>query len=89
MPGSPATFDHSVGRRVSYFAIGVLLATTGEFLNGLLLATPPEIQRALGLTPAEGSWLMAAYSITNLCLHLLPIRFRQYFGIQRSTKVVA
>ena len=66
MPGSPAIFDHSVGRRVSYFVIGIPLAITGEFLKGLLPATPPVIQGKLGLRPAEGGRLVAVYPITNL-----------------------
>jgi MFS family permease len=87
MPGSPATPDHPVGRRLGYFAIGVLLAVTGGFLNGLLLANLPQIQGALGLTPVEGGWLTAAYSMTNICMSLLLIKFRQQFGIQRFTRV--
>ena len=88
MPGSPATPDHPVVRRIAYFAIGVLLAITGGFLNGLLLAALPQIQGALGLTPVEGGWLVAAYSMTNICMSLLLIKFRQQFGIQRFTRTV-
>jgi MFS family permease len=87
MPGSPATPDHPGSRRLGYFAIGVLLAITGGFLNGLLLANLPQIQGALGLTPVEGGWLTAAYSMTNICMSLLLIKFRQQFGMQRFTRV--
>ena len=86
MPGSPATPDHPLPRRVGYFAIGVLLAVAGGFLNGLLLANLPQIQGALGLTPVEGGWLTAAYSMTNICMSLLLIKLRQQFGIQRFTR---
>lgn len=86
MPGSPATPDHPVQRRAGYFAIGVLLAITGGFLNGLLLANLPQIQGALGLTPVQGGWLTAAYSMTNICMSLLLIKFRQQFGMQRFTR---
>ena len=77
-----------MGRRAAYMAIGVLLAITGGFLNGLLLAALPQIQGALSLTPAEGGWLIAAYSMTNICMNLLLIKHRQQFGVQRFTRVI-
>src|SRR3546814_18574402 len=83
MPGSPATPDHPFGRRIGYFVIGVLLGLAGGFSNGLLIANLPQIQGALGLTSVEGGWLTAAYSMTNVCMSLLLIKFRQQFGIQR------
>lgn len=88
LPGSPATPDHPVPRRIAYFAIGVLLGLTGGFINGLLAANLPQIQGALGLTSVQGGWLTAAYSMTNVCMSLLLIKFRQQFGIQRFTRVV-
>jgi MFS family permease len=88
MPGSPATPDHPNARRIGYFLIGTLLALTGGFINGLLSANLPQIQGALGLTSVEGGWLMAAYSMTNVCMALLLIKFRQQFGIQRFTRII-
>ncbi len=88
MAGSPATPDHPVPRRVAYFLIGALLGLAGGFINGLLLANLPQIQGALGLTNVEGGWLIAAYSMTNVCMNLLLIKFRQQFGIQRFTSIV-
>lgn len=88
MPGSPATPDHPNSRRVGYLLIGTLLALTGGFINGLLTANLPQIQGALGLTSIEGGWLMAAYSMTNVCMSLLLIKFRQQFGIQRFARIV-
>jgi hypothetical protein len=88
MPGSPATPDHPGARRIGYFMIGTLLALTGGFINGLLTANLPQIQGALGLTNVEGGWLMAAYSMTNICMALLLIKFRQQFGIQRFARIV-
>src|SRR3546814_20900613 len=77
MPGSPATPDHPFGRRIGYFVIGVLLGLAGGFSNGLLIANLPQIQGALGLTSVEGGWLTAAYSMTNVCMSLFLIKFRQ------------
>ncbi|WP_218036448.1 MFS transporter [Sphingobium sp. EM0848] len=88
MPGSPATPDHPTPRRIGYFLIGTLLGLTGGFINGLLTANLPQIQGALGLTNVEGGWLTAAYSMTNVCMSLLLIKFRQQFGIQRFTRFV-
>ena len=88
LPGSPATPDHPALRRVAYFAIGTLLGLTGGFINALLSANLPQIQGALGLTSVPGGWLTAAYSMTNVCMSLLMIKFRQQFGIQRFTRRV-
>lgn len=88
MPGSPATPDHPRPRRIGYFLIGVLLGLAGGFINGLLTANLPQIQGALGLTNVEGGWLTAAYSMTNICMSLLLIKFRQQFGIQRFARIV-
>ncbi|KKW93986.1 MULTISPECIES: MFS transporter [Sphingobium] len=88
MPGSPATPDHPTRRRIGYFLIGTLLGLTGGFINGLLTANLPQIQGALGLTTVEGGWLTAAYSMTNICMSLLLIKFRQQFGIQRFARMV-
>ncbi|WP_257539730.1 MFS transporter [Sphingobium sp. CFD-1] len=88
MPGSPATPDHPTSRRIGYFLIGALLGLTGGFVNGLLTANLPQIQGALGLTTVEGGWLTAVYSMTNVCMSLLLIKFRQQFGIQRFTRIV-
>lgn len=87
LPGSPATPDHPRARRIGYAAIGVLIALTGGLSNGLLLANLPQIQGSLGLTPVEGGWLTAAYSMTNACMSFLLIKFRQQFGLQKMTRI--
>lgn len=87
LPGSPATPDHPFGRRVGYFATGILLGVTGGFSNGLLIANLPQIQGSLGLTPVEGGWLTAVSSMTSVCMSMLLIKFRQQFGMQRFTRV--
>lgn len=86
MPGSPATPAHPRARRLAYLAIGLLLGLTGGFGNGLLVANLPQIQGALGLTPVEGAWLTAAYSMSNVCMSLLLIKSRQQFGTGRFTQ---
>ncbi len=87
MPGSPATPEHPFARRIGYALIGAIIALTGGFSNGLLLANLPQIQGSLGLTPVEGAWLTAAYSMTNVCTSFVLIKFRQEFGLQRMTRI--
>lgn len=87
LPGSPATPTHPLGRRAAYFGIGILLGLTGGLANGLLIVNLPQIQGALGLTPVEGGWLTAIYSMTSICMSMLIIKFRQQFGLQRFIRI--
>jgi predicted MFS family arabinose efflux permease len=87
MPGSPATPEHPLWRRIGYALIGVLIALTSGLSNGLLIASLPQIQGHLGLTPVEGGWLVAAYAMTNVCTGFLLVRARQQFGLQHMTRV--
>ena len=87
LPGSPATPEHPTGRRVAYLCIGVLLGLTGGLSNGLLLANLPQIQGSLGLSPVQGGWLSAIYSMTSVCMSMLLIKFRQQFGLQRFNRI--
>jgi MFS family permease len=86
LPGSPATPDHPTARRVGYAAIGVLIALTAGFSNGLLVANLNQIQGALGITTVEAGWLTAAYSMTNVFTGFLLIKMRQQFGLQPLTR---
>jgi hypothetical protein len=88
MPGSPATPEHPGRRRLAYFVIGVLLALTGGFANGLLVAALPQIQGALGLTSTEGGWLVAVWSMTSVCTSMILLKFRQQFGLRRFALLV-
>lgn len=86
LPGSPATPDHPMARRVGYGVIGVLIALTAGFSNGLLVANLTQIQGALGITSVEAGWLTAAYSMTNVFTGFLLIKMRQQFGLQPLTR---
>lgn len=87
MLGSPANPDHPARRRVGYAAIGILIALTSGLSNGLLVANLPQIQGGLGLTPVQGGWLVAAYSMTNIFTGFLLVRARQEFGLQNITRI--
>jgi hypothetical protein len=88
VPAGPALPDHPMPRRVGYFAIGLLLALTCGFANGLLIGNLPRIRGALGITLEQGGWLVATYSMTSVCMSLLLIKFRQQFGLQRFTRTL-
>jgi MFS family permease len=87
LPGSPATPDHPVRRRVAYAAIGVLIALTAGLSNGLLIANLPQIQGAFGLTSVEAAWISAAYSMTNVAAGFMIAKMRQQFGLQVLTRI--
>lgn len=87
IPGSPATPDHPTPRRVAYFCVGVLIGLTGGFGNALVVANLTNIQGVLGLYSDEGAWLSTVYVMTNVCMSMLVIKFRQQYGLQRFTKV--
>lgn len=86
MPGSPATPDHPMPRRIGYALIGVLIALTAGFANSLLIANLPQIQGALGITSVEANWITGVYSMTNVCASFMLIKVRQQFGLQRVTR---
>ncbi len=85
MPGSPATPDHPTPRRVAYFCIGVLIGLTGGFGNALVSANIGNLQGMFGVYSDEAAWLSSVYVMTNICMSLLLIKFRQQFGLERFT----
>ena len=62
MPGSPASPEHPKKRRLAYLAIGLLLALSSGFQNGLLTASLPQLRDDLALDLQQGGWIQAAYS---------------------------
>ena len=88
MPGSPASPDHPVSRKIGYFLIGVYLAIVGGMTNGLLIANLTTLQGHMDLTPAEGGWVTVAYNMTNACMSILLYKSRQQFGIQRFVRAI-
>ena len=88
MPGSPASPDHPVRRKVAYFLIGVFLAIVGGFQNGMLIANLTALQGHLDLTPVDAGWVTVAYNMTNACMSILLYKSRQQFGIQRFVRAM-
>ena len=87
LPGSPSTPLHSTHKRWLYALVGVLVAITGGLGNSLVIANLQYLQGALGATTAEMAWLPAAYVMTNVCMNLLLVKFRQQFGLRAFTEV--
>lgn len=87
MPGSPSSPRHRPAVRATYLLVGVLVSATGGLGNALISANLPQIQGALGLTPVEGTWLPAAYVMTNVSANLVLFKCRQQFGIRRYAEI--
>ncbi|WP_312164556.1 MFS transporter [Phenylobacterium sp.] len=87
LPGSPSTPDFSPGTRLIYGLVGLLLGVTGALGSALLTVNLPAIQGALGLEPAQGAWISAAYVMGGVAMNLLLIKYRQQFGLGSFVKV--
>ncbi|TFY93665.1 MFS transporter [Pseudomonas nabeulensis] len=87
LPGSPSTPLHPTYKRWLFALVGILVAITGGLGNALVIANLQYLQGALGATTAEMAWLPAAYVMTNVCMNLLLVKFRQQFGLRAFTEV--
>ncbi|WMJ68445.1 MFS transporter [Stenotrophomonas sp. 24(2023)] len=87
LPGSASMPWHPPHRRVAYALVSLLVAITGGLGTALVTANLPFLQGQLGLTPAQGSWLVAAYAMVNVTVNLLAFKFRQQFGIRLFAEI--
>lgn len=87
LPGSASMPWHPPRRRVAYALVSILVAITGGLGTALVSANLPFLQGQLGLTPAQGSWLVAAYAMVNVTANLLAFKFRQQFGIRLFAEI--
>lgn len=86
--GSPATPDHHWRLRMAYGAIGVLVAITGGLGAGVVTANIQSLAGNLGVTTTEAAWLPVVYVMTNACMNLLLVKFRQQYGLQPFTRIM-
>jgi len=87
LPGSASMPWHPPYRRLAYALVSVLVAITGGLGTALVTANLPFLQGQLGLTPAQGSWLVAAYAMVNVTANLLAFKFRQQYGIRLFAEI--
>jgi len=87
LPGSASMPWHPARRRIAYAFVSVLVAITGGLGTGLVTANLPFLQGQLGLTPTQGSWLVAAYAMVNVTANLLAFKFRQQYGIRLFAEI--
>ena len=88
MVGSPASPDHSWPRRLAYGAIGVLVAMTGSLGNAVVTANIQGLAGHLGVTTTEAAWLPVVFVMTNACMNLLLVKFRQQYGLQLFARIM-
>jgi MFS family permease len=87
LPGSPATLDHSTPRRIRYAVTGALVSITGGLGAAVVSANLPSLAGDLGVSTTEVAWLPIVFVMTNACMNLLLIKFRQQYGLQLFTKL--
>jgi len=88
LPGSPATPEHPIHRRLAYAAIGVLVTSTGSLGNAMVTANTQNLAGELGITTTEVSWLPVVFVMTNACMNLLLIKFRMKYGLRLFAELV-
>lgn len=87
IPGSASMPWHPPHTRFAYACIAVLIGITGGVGNALVSVNLGAIQGSLGLTPAQGAWLPAAYVMANVTSNLLVYKFRQQFGMRAFAEI--
>jgi hypothetical protein len=59
-----------------------VVGLTGGLGNALVVANLQNLQGALGVFTSEIAWLPTVYVMTNVCMNLILVKFRQQFGIR-------
>ena len=87
LPGSPATPDHALRYRLAYGAVGLLVTATGGIGAAMVTANTQQLGGALGASPVESAWLPVVFVMTNACMNLLLIKFRQQYGLRLFAQI--
>lgn len=86
--GSPATPDHHWRLRLAYGVVGLLVAITGNLGNAVVTANIQSLAGHLGVTTTEAAWLPVVFIMTNACMNLILVKFRQQYGLQPFTRII-
>jgi len=87
MPGSPASPDKSTPMRLAFGAVGMLVILAGSMGSAVVTANIQNLQGALGVTPVEAAWLPVVYVMTNACMGLILVKFRQQYGLRLFAQI--
>jgi hypothetical protein len=87
LPGSPATPDHTLRYRLAYASIGLLVTATGAIGSAMITANTQQLAGALGASVVEAAWLPVVFVMTNACMNLLLIKFRQQYGLRLFAQI--
>ncbi|WP_374470053.1 MFS transporter [Phenylobacterium sp.] len=81
-PAPPDAPPYDWRKGVVAAAMSVLVGVTQGLGINLVTANLPAIQGALGATPVEGAWIVAAYMATSVSASVLLVKFRFQFGLR-------
>jgi MFS family permease len=87
LPGSPATPDHPAASRLAYAGIGLLVTATGSIGSAMITANTQQLAGALGASIVEAAWLPVVFVMTNACMNMLLIKFRQQYGLRLFAQI--
>ena len=87
LPGSPATPDHAPIYRLAYATVGVLVTAAGGIGSAMITANTQQLAGALGVSMTEAAWLPVVFVMTNACMNLLLIKFRQQYGLRLFAQI--
>lgn len=87
LPGSPATPEHALEFRLAYAGVGLLVSITGAMGSAMITANAQQLAGAFGVSPTEAAWLPTVFVMTNACMNLLLIKFRQQYGLRLFARI--
>lgn len=87
LPGSAATPAHTTPFRLAYAGVGLLVTATGSIGSAMVTANTQQLAGALGASVVEAAWLPTVFVMTNACMNLLLIKFRQQYGLRLFAQI--
>lgn len=87
LPGSAATPAHTTPFRLAYAGVGLLVTATGSIGSAMVTANTQQLAGTLGASVVEAAWLPTVFVMTNACMNLLLIKFRQQYGLRLFAQI--